>query len=188
MKPLKKLIEEYNNGAVYTAFDTETTGLSRHTERVIEIGAVKFSKEKVIAEYNVLIYPEKNMSPQVIRIHGISDEMLVGKPIFREIAPAFLDFITGTTLVAHNAQFDIGFINKELELAGMSGLKNARATIDTLYLSRRSFPEAGKHSLQFLADFLSIPSGTAHRATDDARVCMELFRKCIIRAELKPGQ
>jgi len=188
LKTLKKLIEEYNNGAVYTAFDTETTGLSRHTERVIEIGAVKFSKDNVIAEYNALIYPEKNMSPQVIRIHGISDEMLAGKPLFKEIADEFLDFITGTTLVAHNAQFDIGFINKELELAGMNGLKNARTTIDTLYLSRRFFPETEKHSLQFLADFLKIPSGTAHRATDDARVCMELFRKCISRAELKRGQ
>ena len=182
MRQLQRLIEEYKSGKIYTALDTETTGLSRHTEKVIEIGAVKFSKNGVIAEYNVLINPEKSVPVQAIQIHGISDDMLVGKPVFKEIADDFLSFIEGTRIVAHNAQFDISFINMELTAAGMGELKNARFPVDTLYLSRKVFPELEKHSLQFLTEKLQLQGGTAHRATDDARACMQLMQKCLIRA------
>ncbi|MCR4939719.1 MAG: 3'-5' exonuclease [Treponemataceae bacterium] len=173
---------------VYTAIDTETTGLSRYTERIVEIGAVKFTKDGIIGEYSKLIYPEKKVPPQIIQIHGISDEMLDGKPLFRDIAQDFVSFIEGTTLIAHNAPFDIGFINKELNIAGLGELTNTKFSIDTLILSRKVFPESRKHTLQFLAESLQIPKGTAHRATDDARVCMELFHKCIIHAEQPPGR
>lgn len=188
MRQLEKLIEEYKSGRIYTALDTETTGLSRYTDKVIEIGAVKFSKDGILAEYNTLIYPERSVPPQTVKIHGISDEMLVGKPIFRKIAPDFLDFIDGTRIVAHNAQFDIGFINMELTAAGMKELKNARFPVDTVYLSRKLFPELERHSLQFLVESLKIPSGTAHRATDDAKACMQLLIKCLIRAEQQLDQ
>ena len=188
MRQLEKLIEEYKSGRIYTALDTETTGLSRYTDKVIEIGAVKFSKDGILAEYNTLIYPERSVPPQAVKIHGISDEMLVGKPIFREIAPDFLDFIDGTRIVAHNAQFDIGFINMELTAAGMKELKNTRFPVDTVYLSRKLFPELERHSLQFLVESLKIPSGTAHRATDDAKACMQLLIKCLIRAEQQLDQ
>ncbi len=188
MRQVHKLIEEYKSGRIYTALDTETTGLSRYSERVIEIGAVKFSKDGVIAEYNVLIYPEKSVPPQVVKIHGISDEMLAGKPVFRDIADEFTSFIEGTRIVAHNAQFDIGFLNKELETAGKRELRNARFPVDTLFLSRKVFPELEKHSLQFLTAKLQIQGGTAHRATDDARACMQLMQKCLIRAEQMQGQ
>ena len=188
MRQLEKLIEEYKSGRIYTALDTETTGLSRYTDKVIEIGAVKFSKDGILAEYNTLIYPERSVPPQAVKIHGISDEMLVGKPIFRKIAPDFLDFIDGTRIVAHNAQFDIGFINMELTAAGMKELKNTRFPVDTVYLSRKLFPELERHSLQFLVESLKIPSGTAHRATDDAKACMQLLIKCLIRAEQQLDQ
>ena len=188
MRQLERLIEEYKSGRIYTALDTETTGLSRYTDKVIEIGAVKFSKDGILAEYNTLIYPERSVPSQAVKIHGISDEMLVGKPIFREIAPDFLDFIDGTRIVAHNAQFDIGFINMELTAAGMKELKNARFPVDTVYLSRKLFPELERHSLQFLVESLKIPSGTAHRATDDAKACMQLLIKCLIRAEQQLDQ
>lgn len=173
---------------IYTAFDTETTGLSRHTERVIEIGAVKFTKDGILGEYNQLIYPEKLVPPATIQIHGISDEMLEGKPLFKDIAGDFLDFIEGTTLIAHNAQFDIGFINKELELAGLKELNNTKFAIDTLFLSRKIFPDSKKHTLQYLAETFQIEKGRAHRASDDARVCMELFVKCLIRGEQSLGR
>ena len=188
MRQLERLIDEYKSGKIYTALDTETTGLSRYTDKVIEIGAVKFSKDGILDEYNTLIYPERSVPPQVVKIHGISDEMLVGKPVFREIAPDFLDFIDGTRIVAHNAQFDIGVINMELTAAGMKELKNARFPVDTVYLSRKLFPELERHSLQFLVESLKIPGGTAHRATDDAKACMQLLIKCLIRAEQQLDQ
>lgn len=189
MKSLRKYIEDYYDGAVYTAFDTETTGLSRVNDRIIEIGAVRFSKDGIQGIFNELIYPEKAIPVQSQQIHGISDEMLKGKPLFRDIADSFLDFIGDSQLIAHNSNFDISFVNKELENAGKPVLKSqAYRAIDTVILSRQVFPEFEKHTLQFLAARLNISSGNAHRASDDARVCMELFKHCIIRGVQKQGR
>lgn len=175
MSEITELLQIYESGAVFTAFDTETTGLKPEEEKVLEIGAISFDKFGIRARYNVLINPQKKILPEVTRINGIDDEMVSDMPIFKEHAPNFLDFIKDSVLIAHNTPFDISFINKELEQAGLSPLENK--TADTLVLSRQLLPDLGKYNLQFLAKYFEINVVNAHRAEDDARVCMEVLLK-----------
>jgi DNA polymerase-3 subunit epsilon len=176
MQQPERLAELYETG-VFTAFDTETTGLDSALERVVEIGAIRFDRRGVISRFNVLIHPEKPMPPEVTKINGITDELLKGKPVSALVLPDFLAFIKESTLVAHNAQFDVSFLNAELSRCRLPPLNNP--LVDTLSLAKKTFPNVGKYALQFLAEYFGIESKNAHRAEDDARVCMELFSVCI---------
>ncbi|AGT44689.1 3'-5' exonuclease [Treponema pedis] len=160
--------------AVFTAFDTETTGINPKDERVVEIGCVKFDTRGIIARYNVLINPEKPMPEEAGAVNKITDEMLADKPKFPQILPDFLDFIRNTVLVAHNAGFDISFINAELERCGKTKLTNK--VFDTLTFAREVYPGLSSYALQNLAMQFGIQAISAHRAEDDARVCMEFFK------------
>lgn len=125
-------------------FDTETTGLShKEGDRVIEIGAMELRDGFPTGEtFHVHIDPEgRSVHPDALAVHGISDEMLRGKPTFREILPRFQAFFGEGNLVAHNAPFDIGFLNAELARAGAPLLAEERV-IDTLAIARRKFPGA----------------------------------------------
>ncbi len=167
------------SGAVFCAFDTETTGLNPDMERIIEIGAVKFNKDGILDTYSVLINPQKPLPQISIELCHITDEMLEGKPIFFEAADSFLRFINGTVLLAHNAQFDLRFVNAELARLNRPPLK--QLAIDTLRFARTVFPKPQTTSwkLSSLAEKLNIEVKEAHRAQDDARVCMEVFLKCV---------
>ncbi|MDR1747653.1 MAG: 3'-5' exonuclease [Spirochaetaceae bacterium] len=171
-----RLLELYGTG-VFTVFDTETTGLDPATERIVEIGALRFDRHGIISRFTVLINPQKPMPQEAAKINGITDELLRGKPAIAEVLPDFLSFIGKTPLVAHNAPFDISFLNAELSRCGFTSIDNR--LIDTLALSKKTFPQLGKYSLPFLASHFGIESGNAHRAEDDARVCMELFSICV---------
>lgn len=174
------LVQMFESGAVFTAFDTETTGLYPSSDRVIEIGAVKFDKNGVRDTFNILINPERSMPENSLQVHGIDDEMLKNAPVFAEAAGGFLRFIEETRLAAHNAGFDVDFINTELARAGFKTLGEPFIpAADTVYLARKLFPQLEKHNLQFLARHFSIPAGQAHRALDDALVCREVFLRCI---------
>lgn len=97
----------------YVVLDVETTGLSpRYGDRVIEIGAVAIEDGRMVEEFHALINIESPIPKAVQRIHGITDEMLIGKPKADEVMPRFLDFIKSSILVAHNARFDVGFISR----------------------------------------------------------------------------
>lgn len=123
-------------------FDTETTGLSpQNGDRVIEIGAVEMVEGTLTGHsFHEYINPERDVPEEAYRVHRISSEMLADKPLFGDerIGPAFLKFVEGAELIAHNAPFDVGFINAELERAGLPTLSN-RVT-DTVPLARRKFP------------------------------------------------
>ena len=179
----------YEEGAIFTAFDTETTGLYCERDRIIEIGAVKFDKTGILGTYEILIYPEISVPASAYKVHGISDLMLSGCPVFAAAAPAFLDFIEGTRLIAHNAPFDTGFVNSELQRAGRPALASPSVpAADTVTLAQKAFPKLKKYNLQFLAGRFGIPSGTAHRAQDDAGVCREVFLYCIGKHEKQNAQ
>ena len=125
-------------------FDTETTGLShKEGDRVIEIGALELRNGFPTGRrYHVLIDPEgRTVHPDALAIHGIGDEQLRGKPTFRDILPEFQAFFAEGNLVAHNAAFDIGFLNSELERAGAAPFEPERV-VDTLAIARRKFPGA----------------------------------------------
>lgn len=159
--------------ATFVCFDTETTGLKPDENRVVEIGAVKFDKLGIISRFSLLIDPECSMPPEAGSVNNITDEMLKGQPLFKDVAKDFLQFIQNTVLIAHNAPFDISFINSELKRCKIGKLSNK--VIDTVIFTREVFPRLASYKLQELAKTFKIVAFEAHRAEDDARVCMELF-------------
>src|SRR5690554_4942550 len=122
-------------------FDTETTGLDPREDRVIELGCVELvNRFPTGRTLHVFINPEgRSVHPDAQAVHGISDTDLADKPVFGAIADAFLEFIDGAKLVAHNANFDIGFINAELVRLGQPVIDPGRV-IDTLAIARRKHP------------------------------------------------
>ncbi len=173
----EELLSLYSGGATFCSFDTETTGLNSKKNHVVEIGAVKFNNKGVTGTFNVLINPGCAMPPEATRVNNITDEMLKECPLVEQVLPDFIEFIGESILVAHNVGFDLKFINAELERSGMHHLKNK--VVDTLRLSKSMFPDMPNHKLQTLAYKLGIQALQAHRAQDDARVCMELFLQCL---------
>lgn len=165
------------DAAVFIAFDTETTGLDPLAGRIVEIGAVKFDRRGMIARYNVLINPEMPMPEEAGKVNGITDEMLKDKPLIAAVFPDFFDFIGNGILVAHNAPFDISYINAELKRIERAPLANK--VVDTRIFAKEVFPGLARYALQDLAVQFGITALEAHRAEDDARVCMELFEKTV---------
>ena len=165
--------------AAFIAFDTETTGLDPASGRIVEIGAVKFDRRGVIARYNVLINPEMPMPEEAGKVNGITDAMLKDKPLIADVFSDFFDFIGTGVLVAHNAPFDINYVNAELKRAGKPPLTNK--VVDTRIFAKEVFSGLSSYALQDLAVQFGITALEAHRAEDDARVCMELFEKILSR-------
>ena len=169
----------------FTVFDTETTGLEPKHCRVVEAGAIRFDAMGIKARFNALINPGTPMPPEVTKINGITDGMLKGQPDAAGVLPDFIRFIGDSVLIAHNAPFDISFINEELARLGKPALKNR--VIDTRIFAKEMFPDLPKYALQELAVRFGIQAIDAHRAEDDARVCMELFLVCLGRLRDKMG-
>ena len=172
-----------NPDLVFVAFDLETTGLSPQLDKVVEIGAVKFVDGKETARYGVLVNPEMAMPPGAMAVNGITDAMLAGKPTIREVLPEFLAFIRGAVLIAHNATFDLGFVRSAMGRLGLGELPND--FVDTRVMAQRAFPGRSNYKLQNLAVDLDVKALAAHRAEDDARVCLEVFLACL--KQLNPG-
>lgn len=124
--------------------DTETTGLEiEHGHRIVEIGCVELINRKITNDrFHRYINPQRPMDTDAFLVHGITDSLLVDKPIFGEILEELLQFIAGAELIAHNAPFDIGFINHEIKLSSRSAkpLEQYLTIVDTLVLARKKFP------------------------------------------------
>ena len=119
--------------------DTETTGLNFFDDRIIEIGIVELIDDVLTQNYfHEYINPEINISLSAQKVHGISNEFLIGKPTFDKVAKKFLDFIKDDTIIIHNSEFDTNFINKELQNCGLSSIKNS--VIDTVKIAKKEFP------------------------------------------------
>jgi DNA polymerase III epsilon subunit family exonuclease len=157
----------------FVAFDTETTGLGG-ADRLVEIGAVRFQGDVVEGEWSALVNPGGAIPPEATAIHGIHDEDVVSCPPAASILPAFLDFIEGAALVAHNAPFDIRVLVLELLRAGLVLPENP--VLDTCAIPRRLKLCVPNHRLGTLAGAFGVRQARAHRALDDARVAKDLFR------------
>ena len=119
--------------------DTETTGLDYDNDRIIEIGVVELIDNVLTQNYfHEYINPEKDISISAQKIHGISNDFLTDKPTFNDIVEKFLNFIKDDILIIHNADFDMNFINKELQNCGLSNIKNS--VIDTIKIAKKQFP------------------------------------------------
>ncbi len=182
----RKIASLLYSGNTFVAFDTETTGLSCAKDHLLEIGAVKFNKDGLIGEpFDILIKPPVLIPPYITEINHIDNQMVSDCPPIEEALQQFLAYIGNkkTILLAHNAPFDMGFVNTSLVRANNTELRNQ--VIDTLPLARWAYPllskesEKGQYKLQSLAKRFKIDVQNAHRAYDDARVCMELFNRII---------
>jgi len=160
----------------FIAVDVETTGLStKRGDRIIELGAVALEGDRIGEEFHALISVKERIHWAAQQVHGITNEMLLGKPMAEEVMPEFRRFITDSTLVAHNARFDIGFISDEFQRLGL-GLTNPYHC--TLELSRSLYPKLLNHRLETVYRHLfgSIPEKTMrHRALDDARLVARMW-------------
>ena len=162
-------------------FDTETTGLDARDDRIIEIGGVELvNRFPTGRNFHVFINPQgRDVHPEAQAVHGISNADLVDKPPFAEIAGQFLEFVDGAKLVAHNAGFDMGFINAELGRLGTPAIAPDRV-VDTLALARRKHP-MGPNSLDALCRRYGIDNSrrTKHGALLDSELLAEVYIELI---------
>jgi DNA polymerase III subunit epsilon len=161
----------------YVAFDLETTGLTARIDRVVEIAAVRFTASgQVVDRFEQLVNPQRPMSPAAQAVNGISDADLAGAPVAREVLPRFLAFLgdpQATSMVAHNASFDAGFLGSELSRAGYQTPQHR--IFDTLALARRRHPELASYRLASLAARFGLPEERMHRALTDSLCVMKLW-------------
>ncbi len=163
----------------YTVFDTETTGLNpSEGDEIIQIGATRIVNAKLRRQesFEQLIDPRRKLNPESIPIHGIQPEMLVGQPTIDKVLPAFHAFASDTILIAHNAAFDMRFLQiKEKS----TGLKFDQPVLDTLLLSQVLHPNQESHRLDAIAELLNLKIVGRHTALGDAIVTAEIFLKMI---------
>ena len=159
--------------------DTETTGLSpENGDRIVEIGCVELLNRKLTGK-NLHFYlnPERDSHEDALKVHGISNEFLKDKPKFGEIADELLEYLQGADVLIHNAPFDVGFINKELELQKRSPIKtHVNSVADTLAMAKDMFP-GKRNSLDALCDRLGVDNSgrTLHGALLDAELLADVY-------------
>jgi len=166
----------------FISFDTETTGRYPIESEICEIAAVKFRGGEIVDSFQALIKPKVPMGEEVIKIHGITNEMVATAPPIAEVIPKFHQFIQDGYMMAHHAAFDMGFLSVPFEDAGLK--LPEKPVICTSRLSRNVIKDSPNHKLQTLIPHLGLFKGTAHRALDDARACLELGLKCFERGNL----
>ena len=165
-------------------FDIETTGLSKFNDNITEIGAVKVRNGEVIEVFQKLVNPEMVIPDFIVDLTGITNEMVANEPTIDKIMPEFLDFADNSILAAHNAEFDIGFIQrKSLEL----GIEFKPIYLDTLWLARALNSDLKNHKLNTLAKHYQVKLLNHHRASDDARATADILIKMLesISSDLK---
>ena len=166
----------------YCVLDLETTGLSFRTEKITEVGIMKVKDGEVIDEFECFVNPEKPIPQKVVEVTNITDDMVKDAETIDKVMPKILEFVGDSVLVAHNADFDIGFLKYNAKQLGLS-LENTY--IDTLRLAKSLFPEYKKYKLGMIAENLGITVEVAHRALDDVDTTVKVFRKMLEMLEEK---
>jgi DNA polymerase-3 subunit epsilon len=166
--------------------DTETTGLSADAgDRIIEIGCVELINRKLTGRtFHYYLNPERESHEDALKVHGISNEFLLDKPKFIEVSEEFLGFIKDAELIIHNAAFDVGFLNKELQNCGSLPLQNHVVKIlDTLAMAKEIYP-GKRNSLDALCDRLGVNNSarTMHGALLDAELLADVYI-CLTRGQ-----
>ena len=167
-------------GDEYVAFDLETTGLSSANDRIIEIGAVVMKNGEELDRFQTFVDPQRSLEKKIVELTGITDEMLKGAPKIEEVLPEFLKFVNGRVLVAHNSDFDTGFIRAA---CARQGLPYTYTAADTLILSQNMLPQLNKFKLDIVSNALSLPDFNHHRAADDAVTCGLIMHRLMARME-----
>ena len=155
-------------------FDIETTGLKVTQEAITEIGAVRLRNGEIVETFQTFVDPERRLTPEIIGLTGITDDMLRGAPKLKDALTAFLAFAGDAPLAAHNAEFDISFIRAGCQKCG---IPFEPTYIDTLILAQNLLPGLGKYKLDIVADHLQLPQFNHHRASDDAVPVAQMLTK-----------
>ena len=157
----------------YVVFDIESTGLNAVKDKIIEIGAVKIKGGEVIDRFSTFVNPLRPIPYEIFQLTSITDDDVTPAPVIDVVLPEFIDFCDNAVMVAHNADFDMGFIDaKAREL----NLNWDKTYIDTLSLARFLIPDSNKYTLDSVAKKLKIDLGHHHRAVDDAACTAEIFK------------
>jgi len=149
----------------FVCFDIETTGLKVDREAITEIGAVVVKNGEITERFQTFVNPNRRLTPEIIGLTGITDDMLKGAPQLKQALTEFLQFVNGRPLAAHNAEFDIGFIRAGCKKVG---LEFKPTYVDSLILAQNLLPGLGKYKLDIVAEHLDLPAFNHHRASDDA--------------------
>lgn len=160
----------------YVIFDIETTGFSAIKDKIIEIGAVKLVKGEIVDRYSTFVNPKIPIPFKIQELTGINDSMVIDAPEIQAVLPEFLEFIGDAVLVAHNASFDVGFIQQNCRYQELS---DKFVYLDTVALSRVLLPQLGRYKLNQVAKALKINLLNHHRAVDDAEATAQIFLKFI---------
>jgi len=155
-------------------FDIETTGLKVTQEAITEIGAVRLRNGEIVETFQTFVDPERRLTPEIIGLTGITDEMLRGAPKLKDALTAFLAFAGDAPLAAHNAEFDISFIRAGCRKCS---IPFEPTYIDTLILAQNLLPGSGKYKLDIVAEHLQLPQFNHHRASDDAVPVAQMLTK-----------
>lgn len=164
----------------FVVVDVETTGAKTPPCRVTEIGAYRVNRGRIVAEFQTLVNPETQIPPFIVQLTGITNEMVKDAPIFADVAHDWLDFADEAVLVAHNAQFDVRFLNHEIARV-FPGRRMANSNLCTVKLSRRIFPGLLNYRLHTVAEHFAIPIFNRHRAAGDALATAEIFLRMLTR-------
>ena len=162
-----------NIDTTYCVLDLETTGFSFRTEKITEIGIMKYQNGEVIDNFECFVNPEKPIPQRVVEVTNITDDMVKDAETIDKVMPKVMEFIGDSVLVAHNADFDIGFLKYNAKQLGLS-LENTY--LDTLKLAKELFPDFKKYKLGIIAENLGIEVLVAHRALDDVDTTVKVLK------------
>ena len=166
----------------YVVFDLETTGFSPVANRIIEIGAVKVADGKITEKFSTFVNPQVPIPYRIEELTGINDNMVLDAPTIETILPEFLKFCEGCVMVAHNASFDMSFIEENCRRLG---LEREFTIVDTVALARVLMPQLNRFKLDTVAKALKISLENHHRAVDDAGCTAEIFEKFVEMLEAR---
>ncbi|NLE10215.1 MAG: GIY-YIG nuclease family protein [Actinobacteria bacterium] len=157
----------------FVALDLETTGARAGASKITEVGAVRIEGFREVRHFGTLVNPQRPIPPMITQITGITHEMVADAPRIEEVMPELLEFLEGAVVVAHNAPFDVGFLNYELQR--LRGRRLGEGAIDTLPLARALAPGLPNYRLRTVADALGAPVTACHRALADAQAAGHVF-------------
>ncbi len=160
----------------YVVFDLETTGFSPIKDKIIEIGAVKVERGKITERFSTFVNPKVPIPFQITQLTSITDQMVMDAPDIETVLPKFLTFVGDAVLVAHNASFDVGFIEQNCRY---QDIKPDFTSVDTVAMARILLPTLSKFKLNVVANALHISLENHHRAVDDAGATAEIFVKFV---------
>ena len=183
--PVIKNANDESLSQTFVVFDLETTGFSNKNDKITEIGAVKIENFKVVDRFSQLINPQKDISYKVQELTGITNDLIKDKPTIEEVLPKFIEFIGDSVMVAHNADFDMGFMQQKCREQNIE-FKNT--SVDTLTLARTLLPHMKRFRLNLIAKELGVPLLNHHRAVDDAEATAHIFIKFLEMIQKRGGE